>query len=206
MEKNDSGMSRIIITGITGASGSIYALNFLKHTASLGIDLRVVVTETGSAVFKHETGITISDAINNLAESSATPIKIKIYDNNDMFADIASGSYKTYGMVIVPCSMKTLSGIANGYSSSLLERAADVTLKERRDLILAVRETPLGIIHLKNMTLAAEAGAVILPAAPGFYHHPSTIDELADFITGKILDQFKIEHSLGTGWKNISSE
>jgi len=193
-------MKKIIITGITGASGSIYALNFLKHATALGIDLRVVVTEMGGAVFKHETGFTIADAISNFTIPKGVTGKIKIYDNNDMFADIASGSYKTDGMVVVPCSMKTLSGIANGYSSSLLERAADVILKERRDLILAVRETPLSLIHLKNMTGAAEAGAVILPAAPGFYHKPATIDDLADFITGKILDQLGIEHSLNTAW------
>ncbi len=194
-------MSRTIITGITGASGSIYALNFIRHAASLGADLRVVATETGSAVFRHETGVSISEAVDRIIESSGKQAKIRIYDNRDMFADIASGSYKTDGMVVVPCSMKTLSGIAGGYSSSLLERAADVMLKERRDLILTVRETPVSLVHLRNMTLAAGAGAVILPASPGFYHHPSAIDDLADFITGKILDLLKIEHSLGTEWK-----
>ncbi len=194
-------MNKIIITGITGASGSLYALSFLKHASALGIDLRVIVTEMGSAVFKHETGTTVADAVMEFKTTGNSGGGIRIYDNNDMFADIASGSYKTDGMVILPCSMKTLSGIANGYSSSLLERAADVCLKERRDLILAVRETPLSIIHLRNMTLAAEAGAVILPAAPGFYHHPLTIDDLADFMTGKIFDQLGIEHELGTVWK-----
>lgn len=194
-------MGRTIITGITGASGSIYSLNFLKHASALGIDLRVIVSRTGAAVFEHETGKTVSVAVSELVEPHGTAGKISIYDNSDMFADISSGSYKTDGMVVVPCSMKTLSGIANGYSSSLLERAADVTLKERRNLVLAVRETPLSIIHLRNMTLAAEAGAVILPAAPGFYNHPSSIGDLADFITGKILDQLKIEHNLDTVWK-----
>ena len=192
---------KTIITGITGASGSIYALHFLKHALGLGIDLRVIITEMGSAVFKHETGKTFDEAVNELKDATGYSGMINIYNNKDMFADIASGSYKTDGMVIVPCSMKTLSGIANGYSSSLLERAADVMLKERRDLILAVRETPLSIIHLKNMTHAAEAGAVILPAAPGFYNKPATIDDLADFITGKILDQLKIKHTLKTVWK-----
>ncbi len=194
-------MKKKIIVGITGASGSIYALNFIRHAAALGIDQRIVATEMGAAVFKHETGKTITDSLTAIKIPAGNDRGIRIYDNNDMFADIASGSYKTDGMVILPCSMKTLSGIANGYSSSLLERAADVCLKERRDLILAVRETPLSKIHLKNMTLAAEAGAVILPAAPGFYHHPKTIEDLADFMTGRILDQLGIEHGLGTGWK-----
>jgi 4-hydroxy-3-polyprenylbenzoate decarboxylase len=193
-------MKKTIITGITGASGSIYALNFIKHAAALKIDLRVVVTEMGASVFKHETGMTVSEAAAKYKIPAGGPEGIRIYNNNDMFADIASGSYKTDGMVVIPCSMKTLSGIANGYSSSLLERAADVMLKEKRRLILAVRETPLSLIHLKNMTSAAEAGAVILPAAPGFYHKPETIDDLADFMTGKILDQLGIEHKLKTVW------
>jgi 4-hydroxy-3-polyprenylbenzoate decarboxylase len=194
-------MKKTIITGITGASGSLYALNFLKHAAELEVDLRVVITDMGASVFRHETGMTLTDALMRLDIHEGNTGPIKIYDNNDMFADIASGSYKTDGMAVLPCSMKTLSGIANGYSASLLERAADVTLKEKRNLILAVRETPLSIIHLKNMTLAAEAGAVILPAAPGFYHRPKTIDDLADFITGKILDRLGIEHKLKTVWK-----
>jgi len=194
-------MKKTIITGITGASGSIYSLNFIKHAAELGVDLRIVITEMGSAVFKHETGMTLTDALMRLDLHESNSCAVKIYDNNNMFSDIASGSYKTDGMVVLPCSTKTLSGIANGYSASLLERAADVVLKEKRPLILAVRETPLNLIHLKNMTAAAEAGAVILPASPGFYNKPKTIDELLDFMTGKILDQLKIEHKLKTVWE-----
>lgn len=194
-------MKKTIITGITGASGSIYALNFLKHASSMGISLRIIVTPNGEAVFKHETGMSFSDAVMSLDIHAGDTGDIRIYDNSDMFADIASGTHKTDGMVIVPCSMKTLSGIANGYSSSLLERAADVILKEKRNLILAVRETPLSLIHLRNMVSAAEAGATILPAAPGFYHGPSSINDLADFITGKIFDQLGIEHTLNTVWK-----
>lgn len=193
-------MKKIII-GITGASGSFYALNFLKHAAVLGLHPSVVATDTGAAVFRHETGITIAEAIRELDVLAGVSGKIRVYENSDMFADIASGSHKTGGMVVVPCSMKTLSGIANGYSSSLLERAADVTIKEGRKLILVVRETPLSLVHIKNMASAAEAGAVILPASPGFYHNPRSIDDLADFITGKILDRLGIEHNLNTVWK-----
>ncbi len=191
-------MNKTLIIGITGASGSIYSLNFLKHASAIGLNIKLVATATGAAVFKYETGSELAETVSAMNSSGGS---IKLYDNSDMFADIASGSSKSDGMVIVPCSMKTLSGVANGYSTSLLERAADVTLKERRPLILTVRETPLSLIHLRNMTLAAEAGAVILPAAPGFYHRPLTLDDIADFITGKILDHLEIEHNLKTSWK-----
>lgn len=192
-----------IIAGVTGASGSIYAKNFIKRGAYLGIDLRLVASDMGASVFKHETGESISDYIKGIKGSQDCNGDITLYDNSYMFADIASGSCRTEGMVIVPCSVRTLAGVANGMAGTLLERAADVTLKEGRRLILAVRETPLSLIHLRNMTLAAEAGAVILPAAPGFYHSPTSIDELADFITGKIFDQLNIEHGLDTAWKSI---
>lgn len=192
-----------IIAGVTGASGSIYAKNFIKRAASLGIDLKLIASDMGASVFKHETGESISDFVKEIKASPECIGTITLYHNSDMFADIASGSCRTEGMVIVPCSVKTLACVANGIAETLLERAADVTLKEGRKLILTVRETPLSLIHLRNMTLASEAGAVILPAAPGFYHSPSSIDELADFITGKIFDQLNIEHGLNTAWKSI---
>jgi len=192
-----------IIAGVTGASGSIYAKNFIKRATYLDLDLRIVASDMGASVFKHETGESISDFVKKVKENPESSGSIALYDNSDMFADIASGSCRTEGMVILPCSVKTLACVANGIAGTLLERAADVTLKEGRKLILAVRETPLSLVHLRNMTLAAEAGAVILPAAPGFYHSPASIDELADFITGKIFDQLNIEHGLNTAWKSI---
>jgi 4-hydroxy-3-polyprenylbenzoate decarboxylase len=192
-----------IIAGVTGASGSIYAKNFITRAAALGVDLRLVASEMGALVFKHETGESISDFVNETRGSQWCTGSITLYDNRDMFADIASGSFRTEGMIIVPCSVKTLACVANGIAGTLLERAADVTLKEHRKLILTVRETPLSLVHLRNMTLAAEAGAVIFPAAPGFYHSPKSIDELADFITGRIFDQLNIEHGLNTAWKSI---
>lgn len=192
-----------IIAGITGASGSIYAKNFIKHAASMGLDLRVIASSTGESVFRHETGGALADYIKDIKSMPGCLAEITAYDNSDMFADIASGSFRIEGMVIVPCSMKTLASVANGFSGTLLERAADVTLKEKRKLVLAVRETPLSLVHIRNMTAAAEAGAVILPAAPGFYHNPLTIDDLADFVTGKIFDQLGIEHGLDTAWKSI---
>ncbi len=192
-----------IIAGVTGASGSIYAQNFIKRAAYLGIDLRLVTSDMGASVFKHETGESISVYIDKIKGSPDCRGDITFYDNSYMFADIASGSCRTEGMVIVPCSVKTLACVANGIAGTLLERAADVTLKEGRKLILTVRETPLSLVHLRNMTLAAEAGAVILPAAPGFYHSPASISDLADFITGRIFDQLNIEHGLDTAWKSI---
>ena len=192
-----------IIAGITGASGCIYAKNFIKHAASMGLDLRIIASSTGESVFRHETGGTLADYIKDIKSMPGCSAEIRVYDNSDMFADIASGSLRTEGMAIVPCSMKTLASVANGFSGTLLERAADVTLKENRKLVLAVRETPLSLVHIRNMAAAAEAGAVILPAAPGFYHNPLTIDDLADFVTGKIFDQLGIEHGLDTAWKSI---
>ncbi len=191
-----------IIAGVTGASGSIYAANFIRRAAVTGIDLRLVASDMGASVFRHETGVSIADYVREIKGNPDCRGDITLYDNSDMFADIASGSCRTEGMVVVPCSMKTLGCVASGIAGTLLERAADVTLKEGRKLILAVRETPLSLIHLRNMTLAAEAGAVILPAAPGFYNGPESIEDLADFITGKIFDQLKIEHGLDTAWKS----
>lgn len=192
-----------LIAGITGASGSLYAANFIKRAAVTGVDLSLVASDMGASVFKHETGTSIQDFVREIQSRKDYAGNITLYDNSDMFADIASGSCRREGMVILPCSMKTLGCIANGIAGTLLERAADVTLKEGRKLILAVRETPLSLIHLRNMTLAAEAGAVILPAAPGFYHKPESIEDLADFITARIFDQFNIEHGLDTAWKSI---
>jgi flavin prenyltransferase len=193
-------MERDLILGITGASGSVYALNFIGHAARLNITLRVAASTMGESVFRHETGLTVSAALKEAAKTSSGWNRYKLYDNSNMFADIASGSCRTDGMVILPCSMKTLSSVAKGYSATLLDRAADVMLKERRPLVLAVRETPFSLIHLKNMVAAAEAGAIILPAAPGFYHSPESIEELADFVSAKIFEQFRIEHGLKTVW------
>jgi len=190
-------MKRDLILGITGASGSIYAAGFMRHAMRLGAHLRIVASETGEKVFRHETGLSVREAADSCGG------RFTLYDNTDMFADIASGSCRTDAMVIVPCSMKSLSSVAHGASGSLLERAADVMLKERRPLVLAVRETPLSLVHLRNMTAAAEAGAVILPASPGFYHRPETIERLADFITARILDQLGIEHDLNTAWGKL---
>ncbi len=181
-----------IIVGISGASGVIYGIRLLKVLKSLNVKTHFIITEAGEKVIQLETGLTLND-LTTLATYS--------YRIDDLASPISSGSFKTDGMVIVPCSMKTLAGIATGFSCNLLLRAADVTLKERRLLVLVPRETPFSIIHLKNMYELAQAGAIILPAIPGFYHNPKSIDDLVNQIVGKILDVFDLKHELYKRWK-----
>jgi len=181
-----------IIVGISGASGVIYAIRLLETLKDLNVKTHLVITKVAEKVIKSET---------NLTKSEIIALATHYYDINDLMAPISSGSFKTDGMVIVPCSMKTLAGIATGYSSNLLLRAADVTLKEGRTLVLVPRETPLSTIHLLNMYKVAQAGAIILPAMPAFYHKPKTIDNLINYIVGKILDAFNLEHKLYKRWE-----
>jgi 4-hydroxy-3-polyprenylbenzoate decarboxylase len=180
-----------IVVGITGGSGALYGLALLKALRELGIETHLVVSDMGEQVMLHECGI--------------EPFELKCladfyYDNKNLAASIASGSFKTDGMIIVPCSMKTLAGIAHGYSDSLLTRAADVVLKEGRRLVLLPREMPFGAIHLENMLTLARLGVRIMPPNPGFYSHPKTIEDIVDIVVGRILDQFDIEHSLLKRW------
>ncbi len=193
-------MRKKIIVGITGASGSIYGKNLIEKMSSMEIDLHTIVSEKGEEVFEYETGTGFASFIEKLKSGNPSAV-IYQEDNRNMFSKIASGSFEIDAMVILPCSMKTLSALANGYSSSLLERAADVSLKEKRKLIIAPRESPVSSIHLRNMLRLSDSGAVVMPASPGFYTHPETIDDLADFITGKILNSLSIEHDLPTDWR-----
>ncbi|MFD1706750.1 UbiX family flavin prenyltransferase [Siminovitchia sediminis] len=179
-----------IIVGITGASGSLYAYTLVRALHQLGIETHVVATEMGVKVMQFECGVKIED----LKEYAV------VHHNQNLFASIASGSFKTDGMVIVPCSMNTLGAIANGVGDTLLSRAASVVLKERRNLVVVPREAPFHVIHLRNMTTLAEAGVSILPASPGFYHRPTEIWELVNFIVARILDELKIEHDLIERW------
>lgn len=146
---------------------------------------------------KYETGLTLDDAVQNFKKISE---KISIYDINNMFAPIASGSYKSDGMIIIPCSMGTLSSIACGISSNLIHRSADVCLKERRKLIIVPRETPFNLIHLKNMASLSEMGAYIVPAVMTFYNKPTSIDDMINFIIGRVLDILEIENDLYNRW------
>jgi 4-hydroxy-3-polyprenylbenzoate decarboxylase len=180
-----------IVVGISGASGALYAIRLLEVLKDLNVETHLVMTKAAERIVELETNHTKSEVI---------ALAARYYDINDLEAPISSGSFKTDGMVVIPCSMKTLAGIALGYSSNLLLRAADVTLKEGRKLVLVPRETPLNIIHILNMYRVAKAGAIILPAMPAFHHKPKSIDDLINYIVGKVLDVFGIEHSLYRTW------
>jgi 4-hydroxy-3-polyprenylbenzoate decarboxylase len=181
-----------ILLAITGASGSIYGIRLLEELVKSGNEVHMIVSEDAKKILKHETNYTFDK------------IKKKTnfyYKNSDLFAAPSSGSYKLDAMVIVPCSMKTLSAIANGYCDTLISRAGICCLKEERKLILVIRETPLDLPGIKNILSAKQAGAAILPAMPGFYHKPKKIEGLIDFVVGKILDQLGIDNSLFKRWK-----
>lgn len=180
-----------ITVGITGGSGSIYALALLKLLRSLNVETHLVVSTMGEKVTKHECGVSIEE----LKEYCDV-----FYENDNIGAAIASGSFKSDGMVIVPCSMKTLSSVANGYSETLLTRAADVCIKEQRRLLMVVREMPLSPIHLENMLKLSKMGVVIMPASPAFYTHPQDISDMVKFVAGRVLDQLKIEHEIMERW------
>ncbi|MGQ9759157.1 MAG: UbiX family flavin prenyltransferase [Candidatus Methanomethylicaceae archaeon] len=179
-----------IILAITGASGSIYGYRLLEKLTGLKAEVSIIVTRTGLQILEDETGLREKD----LSKFG------KVYRDYDLRAPMASGSYLFDAMVIVPCSMKTLGCIANGISSSLITRAADVALKERRKLILVIRETPLNLVHLRNMINVTEAGGLVMPASPGFYHRPKTLEGLVDHLVGKIMDQLEIKHNLYRRW------
>ncbi len=191
-----------LIVGVSGASGMPYALRLLQSIPE-EYEIYLIASSGAQRICKSETGIELnrSSLTNHLPEIRNE--NINFLSNDDFFTPVASGSFHTDGMVVIPCSMKTLSGIANGYTQTLIERAADVTLKEKRKLILVVRETPFNTIHLKNMLQAAEAGAIILPASPGFYANPKSLDDIVDFIAARTLDALQISQSLFHGWKEV---
>jgi flavin prenyltransferase len=188
--------------GITGASGAIYGIRLAQEILKNGHKIHLVVTEAGWQVFKEELEWDTSDRDLLIEEKFAAFGRERFFYHTlrDFNAPIASGSYQNDGMIIIPCSMGTLSGIAHGASGNLLERTADVMLKENRKLILVPRETPLHKIHLENMLKVAEAGGKIIPAMPGFYHLPKSLDDIVDFLVGKVLDNIGIQHELFTRW------
>ena len=188
----------VLIVGITGASGAIYGIRLLEVLSSVkNVETHLIVSEPAEAIIKYETGRSIED-VKELASFS--------YDIRDIGAQIASGSFKTDGMIVAPCTVKTMSAIANSYSENLLIRAGDVTIKEKRQLLLLVRETPLHIGHIRNMERLCEMGAIIMPPAPAFYHKPQTIQDIVDHTVGKMLDLFGIEHGLFQRWSGIAKQ
>ena len=180
-----------IIVGITGASGVIYGHRLLEILASMKIETHLIVSKSAELVIGEEMVVT-SDSFKKIATHW--------YDESNLSAPVASGSYKIDAMVIAPCSMKTAAGIANGYAENLILRSADVVIKQQKKLILVPRETPFSSIHLRNMSTLAKHGVTILPASPGFYSRPQTINDMVDFVVGKVLDSLEIEHALYTRW------
>ncbi len=180
-----------IAVGLSGGSGAIYTLALLQYLQELGVERHLVASEMGLAVMEHECGVT-KEELRAYCEV--------FHDNRNLGATLASGSAPLDGMVVVPCSMKTLAGISCGYSESLLLRAADVCIKERRKLVLVTRETPLSPIHLENMLRLSKLGVVILPASPAFYNHPQNLGDMVQFMAGKILDQLGISHNVYRRW------
>lgn len=180
-----------MIVAITGASGAIYGKRLLETLRQKNVDTHLIVSQAAEKVIEHELQ-TDKKALERLAAHA--------YNVHDFGAPLMSGSFKTDGMVIIPCSMKTLAGIAHGYAANLILRAADVTLKERRKLIVVPRETPLNLVHLHNMLEAARLGVFVVPAMPAFYHKPKKVADMIDFIVGKVLDCLEIEHNLYRRW------
>jgi 4-hydroxy-3-polyprenylbenzoate decarboxylase len=180
-----------VLVSIGGASGSIYGYRLVEYLKKHDNEVHLIVSECGKKILKHETSYSYND------------IRKKVdfcYDNSDLFAGPASGSFQLDAMVVCPCSIKTLSAIANGYGNTLTSRSASCFLKEEKKLIIVLRETPLNLPVIKNMLSAKESGATILPAMPGFYHKPKNIDDIVDFIIGKISDQLKMDHLFFKRW------
>lgn len=180
-----------VVVGVSGGSGAIYGVALLKVLKELGVETHLVVSTLGEHVVEHECGIKL-DELKKLATH--------YHDNKNLAAPIASGSFKTDAMVIVPCSMKTVSSVAYGLSDNLLTRAADVIIKENRKLVVVPRETPLSTIHLENMLKLSKLGVTVLPPSPGFYSQPESIGDIVALIVGRILDQLGIEHNLLKRW------
>ncbi len=192
------GRVKRIIVGICGASGAVYGVRLLQALRGLpGLQTHLVVSDSGWRTLRHELG---------LRPEEVSRIAHVAHDNANVGAAIASGSFAAHGMVIAPCSMRTLAAIAHGLSDNLLTRAADVMLKERRKLILLTRETPLHLVHLRNMTTVTEMGGIICPPAPAFYQHPRTIEDIVEHSVARALDLLGVEHALSSPWQGLECE
>jgi 4-hydroxy-3-polyprenylbenzoate decarboxylase len=188
-----------VTLGITGASGAPYAVRVLEALNAAAVPVRLIVSTYGWRLLAEESGI---DGVDALKAATGDWSRVELYDSLDRGATPASGSARSRGMAVCPCSMGTLASIAAGTSRNLVERAADVALKERRPLVLVPRETPLSLVHLENMTRLTRAGATIMPAAPGFYHRPRSVGDLVDFVAARVLDHLGVEHGIGVRWKS----
>lgn len=206
MSEGNKLSSAPLVLAMTGASGAVYAERLLEVLLAGGREVHLLISPSGAAVIKQELGRSVAldrfDPHSLLPNSTVERAEkqIRYHHHTDFMAPVASGSFLTGGMVVCPCSGSTLSGIAHGSSTNLIQRAADVQLKERRPLILVPRETPLSLIQLDNMRKAAEAGAVILPAMPGWYHGVNSVQDLVDFVVARILDQLAVPHELMKRW------
>jgi 4-hydroxy-3-polyprenylbenzoate decarboxylase len=194
-----------VAIAITGASGAVYATRTVAALLERGVHVELIVSDYGRRLLRDELGeqASIDRFVPFLTEKYGAGVSagsMTLHSNRDLGATIASGSHGCSGMAIVPCSMKTLAAVAHGLSRNLIERAADVMLKEKRRLVIVPRETPMSLPQLRNMVLCAEAGAMILPAMPAFYQQPKTLDDLADFMAGKVLSALGFEHSLYPAW------
>ncbi|MBC8089089.1 MAG: UbiX family flavin prenyltransferase [Phycisphaerae bacterium] len=189
-----------VVVAITGASGAPYAVRLLQQLAEHQVPTWLIVSGHGWRLLKTESDIGTLDELRTHVGVAAFDASIKLFDDSDRGAAPASGSARTRGMVICPCSMGTVAAVAHGTSRSLVERAADVVLKERRKLLLVPRETPMSLIHLENLAQVTRAGATIIPASPGFYNRPTQISDLVDFVVARVLDHLDVEHTLGKRW------
>jgi len=185
-----------LVVGISGASGVVYGVRLLHALRALAVETHLVMSRTAEVTLAHETDLKVAD-VHGLAS--------KVHRIDDLAAAVSSGSFQTMGMIIAPCSMRTLGEIAHGLSSNLMTRAADVVLKERRRLVLLVRETPLHAIHLRNMTTLAELGAIIAPPVPAFYNRPETLDDVIDHTVGRALDLFGLDTGAVRRWREPRS-
>ena len=186
---------RRVVVAITGATGAVYGVRLLQYLSGTpGIETHLVVSDAATLTLHQETG---------LQRKEVEALAHVVHKNRDIGAAIASGSFQSDGMVIAPCSMKTLASVAHGLSDNLVARAADVVLKERRRLVLMVRETPFNLAHLRNMTQVTEMGGIIFPPLPSFYHKPASIEEMVDHTVGRVIDLFGIEHTLAPRWAGM---
>jgi len=190
---------------ITGASGAPYALRLLQELVKGGHSVYLTISGDGLSILNEETGLLLKGSETDIQYTlekhlNARDGQISYFDEGNMYAPIASGSVRIDAMIVIPCSMKALASIANGFASNLIERAADVTLKEKRKLVIVPRETPLSAIHLRNMLTLSEMGCHIIPAMPAFYHHPKKIQDMVDFIVGRVLDSLGVENELSPRW------